>query len=177
MKHLRRTFVPAAVVVTALSVAGCGLGDKAAEKAADKAVGKALSSEGEEVTVDSGSGNVKVETEDGTVQFGDGLELPDEFPADVPLPRGDYSVLSSSTKGGEVGAMLQVDGLDLQGEQEHFESELAAAGWTLGDDKFSSTTAEGGMFSLSATKDGRTVSVVVSVDDTQGSVLYSVEKE
>lgn len=170
MKHLRRTFVPAVAVVLALSTAGCGLGDKAA----DKAVGKALSSDGEEVTVDSGSGSVKVETEDGTVAFGEGLELPDEFPSDAPLPRGDYTVLSSSTNGGEVGLMLQVEGLELEGEQAHFEGELADAGWTVGDDKFSSTTAEGGMFSLSATKDGRTLSVVVSAEGTEGSVLYSV---
>lgn len=174
--RLRHTVVPVVAVVAALTLAGCGAGEKAGQEAADRLTEKALSQDGQDVDVDSGDGSVSVKTEDGTVAFGEDVDLPEEFPDDVPLPRADFKVVSAATQGGEVSVMLSLADLDFEAEKEHLTQELEAAGYTLSD-TMDATSDGNGFFSVTATLGERTVGVVLSEGDgVDGSTaMYSVK--
>lgn len=91
MKTTTRWMV-ALLVVLALVATACGAAaDKISEKAAEQAAEKLIEASGNgDVSVDlSGSGDdagVKIETEDGSMSFGAGTELPEELT--IPVPDG-----------------------------------------------------------------------------------------
>ncbi len=123
MHHVPRS---ALLVLTALSLvagAGCGtVSEKAGEKIAEKAIeagsggnakvdlgGGGVVVETDEGTYRSdGEGNVRIETEDGTYTAGTG-ELPEGWPAEIPLP-DDLEIVSSSAIGADGQQMLSVIG-------------------------------------------------------------------
>lgn len=90
------------VGVMALVLAGCGgVSEKIAEKAAEKAIEQGLEAEGGgdvDIDLNEESGQIKVETEDGTqtMQMGGG-EVPSELT--IPLPDGYTVVMSMVTPG------------------------------------------------------------------------------
>lgn len=175
-KSLRRTFVPVVAAVAALTLAGCGAGEKAAQEAGDKLVEKALESEGEDVDVDSSDGNVKVETEDGTATYGDNVDLPDGFPDDVPLPQGEYSIVSAITSGTTITVTMTMAEIDFDAEKAHIESGFADAGYEVANST-NSVTADSSMLIFEATKGGTTVSFMMTADSTSGGALnYTVDQ-
>ena len=72
----------------ALALTGCG---QAAEQAAEEAAEQAIEAQGGgDVEIDAEGGEFSVEGEDGS-EFSVGSdELPDDFPADVPIPEGAH---------------------------------------------------------------------------------------
>ena len=92
----RRRHTMTAVALVALLGAGtvaCG-GDDSANEAGDE-LAEQLAEAGagvDDVEIDSESGEVDIETEDGSVSIGS--DLPDDFPEDIPLPE-DYELISS----------------------------------------------------------------------------------
>jgi hypothetical protein len=79
----------------ALGIAGC---QKAADTTTEAAISRAS---GDQVEVDRDGGQVRIKTADGelTMQAGDALPLPADFPKDVYLP-GRYEVYSVMDMGG-----------------------------------------------------------------------------
>jgi hypothetical protein len=92
MAHPTRRLAVALLVLAPLGVAACSSDD-----VADRIAEEAIESGGGDANVDINSedGSVSVDTEDGSFSFGDG-EVPEEWPADIPLPEG-LTVLAGST--------------------------------------------------------------------------------
>lgn len=180
MKHrLRHSLVPAVAALAALTLTGCGLGEKAAQEAGDKIVEKAIESDsnGQDVEVDSSDGQVKVETEDGDFTYGVGVDLPEEFPDDVPLPQGDYSVTSAITSGNNVMVTLSLEDIDFDAEKAHLESGFESAGYEV-DNATDALGSNSKMVLFEAKKAGRAVAFVLTADATGfATVTYTIEEE
>jgi hypothetical protein len=144
-RRWRRVVGTAAVGMALVAgTAACGGSDQdAADQAADE-LAEQLAESGSggeaDVDIDSESGQVDVQTEDGDMSFGEGTELPDDFPSDIPLP-ADYeltSAMSTSTSGSEgwtIGGNLpNADGATF----DDLVAEFTSAGWT----EMSKTTSE-----------------------------------
>jgi hypothetical protein len=108
----------------ALGIAGC---QKAADTTTEAAISRAS---GDQVEVDRDGGQVRIKTADGelTMQAGDALPLPADFPKDVYLP-GRYEVYSVMDMGGtqvvSVSTRGKVTGVFTEAQQA-----MADAGWT-----------------------------------------------
>lgn len=177
--HLKRVrpHVLAATVtaVAALTLSGCG---GIAEKAGEKAIEKAIENESSgdvDIDVDSDDGTVKIETEDGSTAYGEDVDLPDDFPSDVPLPQSDHRVVSTSTQGADMFVTMSLTGADYDAEVEHLTSGFEESGYTVADKMTSSS--DGQQFIMfSASKDTRTVSVTLSVESGGDSAaMYTVK--
>lgn len=160
----------AALLVAALAT-GCGADEKAAEKAAETMLsknGSKVDIDGEKVTVEDDDGNV--------TSFGEGVELPDDFPEEVPLPQGDYKVNSVYSQGGETTMMLVFEASDLKSLEEHLKSGLADAGYTV-EDGMRMDTESGKQVHFSATSDEREVSIVLMVTpESEATAVYSLTR-
>lgn len=163
--RVRRAALGAATAVFSLGlVTGCGA-DEIAERATEKALeGAAEGSADVDLDAD-GEGGIKIETEEGELSVGQ--DLPDDFPADVPLPEGRVlSGMSMAGKGWTVS--LAVDGAAADVAPE-VESMLEAAGFEI-----EATTEAGGMTIFSATKDAYALTVSVADDNGASNVGYTV---
>lgn len=132
--------IPTAVLgsaVALLAVAGCG---EAAEKITEEAIEQSAGGEGDvDLDFDEDGGSVKVETEDGTIEYdvdGSGGELADDFPSSVPVVDGFKVVTNASqTIDGEKSftASGTVDG-DPEQIYADIVDEFESAGWETTND-------------------------------------------
>ncbi len=98
--------------------------------------------------------------------IGEHVEIPDEYPGDVPVFPGSTPMASMSSPDEGIIVTFKSSG----GQMEIFgfyKSSLAESGWILGEE-----TMFGNVLSLEAAKDSRTVSVVVT--GTEGDARISV---
>ncbi len=168
-RRWRRIAAPAAVgMALVVGTAACGgsSDEDAADQAADELaeqLAEAGSGGEADVDIDSESGQVDVQTEDGDMSFGEGTELPEDFPSDIPLP-ADYeltSAMSTSSSGSEgwtIGGNLP--GAD-DATFEDLVGEFTSAGWT----ETSKTTSE---------SEGGTASTAM-FDNGTWQVLFSTQ--
>ncbi len=126
---------PLAVAVTGTFLltfgVGCGSSDDVADKVSEK-IAESSSGEDVDVDIDSDSGDVSIESADGTkLQMGT-ADLPEDWPAEIPLP-DDYelnqamSMNNSNSPGFSIGGTLSTDSTEV------FDEVTAAfvdAGWT-----------------------------------------------
>jgi hypothetical protein len=136
--HIIGTRIFALAAVTALGLAACG-GEDLSERAAEEIVEQQLEQDGQDVDIDlndDGDGAIRVEGSDGDVevQFDEdgGIDLPDNFPDDVPLPEG-LNIQSASSLDAPEGATFiltgTVDG-DFADATDAYASALESAGFT-----------------------------------------------
>ncbi|NLV55976.1 MAG: hypothetical protein GXY13_10235 [Acidimicrobiales bacterium] len=155
----------AALVVTA----GCG---KVAEKAAEKTAEKVVEDQtGGSVDFDADDGGIDIETEDGSLSIGTG-DVPEEWPADIPLDVFEVETSSSS----------RTDGLSiyLSGPASSSVDDVVAAyrdalsDWDETGDLSSSTgDFESATVSFEDGDRTLTLNVVEDAGDTQVSLSYS----
>lgn len=167
----------AALLLTAgvLSVAaGCStddIADKVAEKAAE-----ASSGEDTNVDIDSETGEIKVETDDGTFEASSGTsELPDDWPSEVPLP-DDYTLTGSTSFSSDDGTTFTVGGEVDDGTATFAEvtEAFVDGGWT---ETQKSTGNMGEGTSSSAMYENSTLQVMfsaMSLDDGTNTFGYTV---
>lgn len=162
--------VGAALLVAAL-VTGCGADEKVAEKAAERA----LSKDGADVDIDGEK--VTVKDKDGNVtSFGEGVELPADFPEEVPLPQGEYKVNSVLTQGDETTMMLAFEASDMTSLEEHIKSGLTGAGYTV-EDGMRIDQESGKQVHFTATSTEREVSIMLMVSpQDEGTAVYTLKK-
>lgn len=177
----RRRAVATSLALAAVLGAGtvaCGGGDDTADDAADE-IAEQLAESGsgvDDVEIDSDTGEVQIETEDGSISTGS--ELPDDFPEDVPLPEGaeiTSSVSSSSADGGDgwnvTGTLSDADDSTFDDIVSMFRDD----GWDVtnevtgesGSGQSSSAILENGTWSVS-------VSVQIGVPELDDSFSYFV---
>ncbi|QCC76201.1 hypothetical protein [Nocardioides daphniae] len=159
----------------ALSLVGCGAGEKAVEEASNKAIEKALEDDGaKDVDIDSEDGSVKIETEDGTTAYGEDLDMPGGFPSDVPLPLADRSIISATTNKNEMAVMMALTDPDLAAEEKHLVGGFEEAGYTVSD-KVSSQAEGMEMLMFTATKGSTQVSVSITGEQGgESNAMYAV---
>lgn len=172
VRTVRAAAALAGVVVGAAGLVGCGVQDAVSDKAAEKATEKLIEKAAEngasgDVDVDLDGEEFKVETSDGT--FSMGGDVPEDFPAEVPLLDGEVTVASSTGDGWAV--MLEVDGA-------HAEVATAAADAILdaGFTEEGRTTAQDYLL-LVAAGDDYELTLTVAPVDSEGSrttVSYTV---
>lgn len=175
----RRRHTMTAVALVALLGAGtvaCG-GDDSANEAGDE-LAEQLAEAGagvDDVEIDSESGEVDIETEDGSVSIGS--DLPDDFPEDIPLPE-DYELISSmgGSSDGEQG--WTISGTLPDADEDTFDGLLAAftdAGFEVTNEMTGESS--NGQSSTATLDDGTwsvLLSVQVGVDGADDSFNYIV---
>lgn len=116
-----------AALLVAVLATGCGADEPDAKPAGSGFAGSQTKVErdGDKVTVEDGDGNV--------MKYGKGVELPDDFPEDVPLPEGDYQVNSVYEEDERTTMMLEFEAPDMKTLEEPLRSGLADAGYTVED--------------------------------------------
>lgn len=172
-RHTVRRWLLPLVLLPAFTVACSSeaIGDAAAEKIAEAGAGGDA-----DVNIDSESGDVSVETEDGTFSASTGsAELPDGWPADLPLPE-DYSLTAATSFDTDDGTSFTIGG-DVEDGLATFEEVTAAfteGGWT---ELQKSTMDTGEGTSSSATYENSSHQVVFStmgLDEGINTFAYTV---
>jgi hypothetical protein len=99
-----RAFALALVAAAPLAGAAACSSEAVTDQAAERIV---ESSGGGEVDIDSSEGRMEVTTEDGSFTAEAGGDLPDGWPADIPMPN-EYTIETSSTMGSDAGTTQSV---------------------------------------------------------------------
>ncbi len=159
-----------AVIAFALlvpGVAGCG---QATEQAVEQIAEEALSSAGAEVDIEEGKVTVTGPSGE-AVSVGEGVDLPDNWPADVPVPDGTLMGVSVDQANGTAWAMWQLPA----GTPEPvaaYKSALESGGFTV-----TSETSTSGMTVLTAEGNAQQVEVVGGDVDGELSLTVSVSSQ
>lgn len=162
-----------AAAAGAILLAGCS---SAADKVTEQGLEQLIESQGGgNVDLDlGGDGSVSIQGEDGSSWSMGGAEVPDTWPADVPLP-DEYDVQTASTStdaasGGQMTILLGTTSMSLEQVQQFYADALS--GWEEGMNMTSSSGGSGSM-TLAYSRDGRTV-MVTAGDEADGSVYLQV---
>jgi hypothetical protein len=145
-----------ASVLTACQTPAQKTSEKTAEKIAEKALEK---STGGKADVDIKNKQVNVQTNEGSLQTGENVSLPADFPSDVYVIEGTIKavILNNKPKGYTVS--LETD-QTVSDVKTAYEEKIAADGWaTTGIMDF------GGTVSIAGEKDNRTLSVIISASE------------
>ncbi len=118
---------------------------------------------------DTETGEVKIESEDGSFSSGATTELPDEWPADVPEPDG-LAITSASVIGSDTEQAINVTGtIDGDGFVESYGAALESAGFNE-----DSTFESDGTISNTYSNDNWTVGVVSTGSEGERQVNVSI---
>ena len=140
-------------------LSSCG---QSVESIAEKAI-----EAGTGADVDIADGGVTVKSTDGTTtSIGEGVDLPSNWPSDVPVVDGTLVTVSVSGTEGEATAMWKVDG-DVTTVANAYKTELKSAGYTI----INETTIAMAIL-IGAEGNGKNVSA--SVTDTDGQTVVTI---
>ena len=160
------------VVLVVLGIAGKLASDFFAKKAAEKITESALGQiTGGKVNVDTNSGSVTVQNDQGTATFG--TKLPSNYPTDIPLYTG-ATVVSAITGNGTTGSQGSTVSLTTPDSadkvQAYYDAQLASKGWTKGE-----SATFGPATTFTATKGDRQLSIEIlnSSTDNLTSILVA----
>jgi len=153
--------------VMALILGGCGkslsqiAGEKATEALIENQTGGAAK-------VDINSGNVKVNTAEGSFESGANVKLPADFPKDVYVIDGNIIAAISNQE--NKGFSISIES-DKSPEEVSviYQDKLKNDGW-----KITGTMSFEGSSSVIAEKDTRTVSVIIAKNDNKTTVTVSI---
>lgn len=151
----------------ALSLAACQspsekAGEKAAENLAEKMLEKAS---GGKADVDIKGDSVEVKTDEGSIQTGEKVSLPAEFPKDVYVYEGDIKAVFTNAE--NKGYTVSIETSKTPAEiKTAYEARLKSDGW-----KTTGTMDFGDSISIGAEKDTRTVSVIIGKDDEVSTIV------
>jgi hypothetical protein len=127
-----------AVLLVSVLATGCNVRERITERAVEGIAGAAL---GGDVEIDADGESVRIETDEGTVEFGGGSgSLPDAFPDEFPFPDGagvEYAT-STSTDDGAFFSVIGFSEDDYDDVVSWFEGQLSSRGWSIdGQTQFS----------------------------------------
>ena len=129
-----------------------------------------------EVSISSDEETVTIESDEGEATFGSSAELPEGFPAEVPVYENmDITSSMSGTNDGKTSytvTALSEDGVD--DIKEWYESQLS--GWNI-TGEFSMETDDGQTASINAEGTGYDLSLMIAEDDEGTVVIISVNQK
>jgi hypothetical protein len=159
-------------LLLALHLAGCG--GSTEEEIAEQVIESGMP-DGTKVEINEDGGNIRIDSPDGSLNMetGESVALPDNFPADLPIPEGIiWQMVQSSQADGK--DMLIVQGSvpsPLDTVASSVRGKLAEQGWETVSTFMQAGEAE----MLSFKKGDRELSVSISKDGEKTQVLYSVQ--
>lgn len=163
---MKKLFIFTGCLLAALALTGFSCGQKTAEKATEAAI---EDSTGGQANVNLNNGSMKVETGEGTLEAGEEVELPADFPSDVYVAEGSIrSALATEDSNYSVSIEAQESKSALY---DRYISELESAGWNL---TLKMSTAE--VSSVAGEKDDRIVTVSISESEGKTFVAITVAK-
>jgi hypothetical protein len=160
-----------AAVAAAGLVGGCGgAGDQLAEQAAEAAAEAA----GEDVDLDVDGDSVTIEAEGGSVTSTAGDELPEDFPADVPLLEGTltFSQRLEVPDGTSWTALLELPG-DVESSTAEAVAALEGAGFSIETQTTSESAGAASSF-VSARRDDFLVQLTLTEAGGTVSAQYAI---
>jgi hypothetical protein len=158
-RNLRILAMSGILILGVPVLSSCG---QSVESIAEKAI-----EAGTDADVDISDGGVTVKSTDGTTtSIGEGVDLPSNWPSDVPVVDGTLVTVSVSGTEGEATAMWKVDG-DVTTVANAYKSELKSAGYTIVNE----TTIAMAIL-IGAEGNGKNVSA--SVTDTDGQTVVTI---
>jgi len=141
------------IILVAVTLSGC---KKAEEKAAETVLESAT---GGQADVDIDNDSMKINTNGGSLEVGEGVSLPDGFPSDVYVIDGTIISAMTLAEGESYSVSIRTS-QTTAAVKEEYENEFRDEGWEITMD-----LAMGGGYSMSAEKDNRMVLFGVSTDD------------
>lgn len=162
------------IIVVVLAILGAGgyfVSRFFAEKAGEQIAEKLLESgTGAKVDIDNNGENVKIETDEGSLEYGSNAEWPEDLPNNVPKISGGSITAASKVSDSDSGNAWTISMADISKEEyEAYQKSLIAAGW---QEESSYTSSS----SMSQYGDGS--NMVVLVHTQEDSVLtISVSKK
>lgn len=159
-------------LLLALHLAGCG--GSTEEEIAETVIESGMP-DGTKVEINEDGGNIKIDTPEGSVnmQTGESVALPENFPADLPIPEGiTWQMVQSSQADGK--DMLIAQGSvpsPLDSVASSVRGKLAEQGW----ETVSTFNQAGEMEMLSFKKGERVLSVSITKEADKTQLLYSVQ--
>lgn len=166
-------------LLAATLLTGCSsIADKATDKVVEKGIEKgAEAAGGSDVDIDTdGDGKLKIESDEGSMEFSGGGELPEGFPEEVPLPEGFEiaSSMSLGTKGSEMFTLLMTSSdANVKATFDDLKTRAEAAGFEI----TSNNSMSGDSYtirSMTMGNDAWNSSVTVTEDSGTTSVTYTV---
>jgi hypothetical protein len=153
-----------AVLLVSLLATGCNVRERITERAVEGIAGAAL---GGDVEIDADGESVRIETDEGTVEFGGGSgSLPDAFPDEFPVP-DDAAIEYATSASTDDGAFFSVIALTADSYEDTvswYEGQLSSRGWSIdGQTQFSN----GDFSTQSFTVSGHSFDGVVTITETQ----------
>lgn len=158
--------------VAVAGLAACGGDDDAGTEAVERAIEQAGGGE-VDIDIDDESGSYRVETDEGTVSMSSSGDLPDDWPADVPLPDGFAITGGSSIDGGSSGRIVAVSGtvaMPLADLDAFYANALST--WTEAL-RATSDSGDGMLLNVTYQRDGQTLAVGGIDRDGQIEVTFS----
>jgi len=160
----KTTLIILVVIAVLILLGGVGyfLQQKSAEKTAEKVIEDAT---GGKVDISEGGNKVTIETDEGKLTVGQN-QIPDNFPSDVPVYTGAEVITSSESGDNFTLALKSTD--TVSKVSDYYNGEVKSNGWTIAN---SSNIA--GSTSITATKDGRQLNIVIT-KDTEGQTAIAI---
>lgn len=140
--------------------------DKIAEKIAEKTLEKSL---GNNAQVDINSNQLKVKTDQGSFEVGNDVHVPDGFPSDVYIIDGQLKTAANNYLGNN-GYTLSIETTkSVAAVKEIYDQKLKESGWNI-----IMSLVYGESATISGSKQGRSVSVIINKVDEKTNVIIGV---
>lgn len=121
---------------------------------------------GQDANVDVNDDTVTIEVGDGTMQAGDDLKLPNDWPKDIYITDGKISSVSNMNNSDSITIVSNKSVEDLKKE---YKDKLADDGW----EETMSMSLEGSVI-VGADKDNRKMSLSITTEDGESTVVIVV---
>ena len=150
-------------------LAGCGLGQKTAENTAENMAENAIEKEtGGNADVDIEKDKVDIKTEDGSMQAGEDVSLPADFPKDVYVFEGKIKTVIQSNETAGFSVSIETDKA-VESIKSIYEEKLKADGW-----KITGSMVIGDSITVVGEKDNRTVSIMAGKGEKENTIVINV---
>lgn len=163
------------IVLAICVLTSCGgkVEQTANEAALEKAIEASAAAQGHDVDVDISKGSMNIKTDDGqtSVATGENVEIPADFPKDVPIYPGAKTQMAAmdSVSKGHTLQLLTSDGVDKVSE--YYKSEAGNQGW--GEDTVMTQGDPQPMTMMSFKKDNRILSLIITHQDDGTSITLT----
>ncbi|MFA6028202.1 MAG: hypothetical protein WC752_04725 [Patescibacteria group bacterium] len=156
---MRKIIYLGLICAMAVSFTGCFLTDKIKDQVSDKIgeeIGEKIVSSATNSDVEVDNNKVTINTNEGTMQWGEDVSLPSNFPEDVPVYE-NASVTASSTTNDD-SFYVTLTAIDTYANvKAYYDDAIKAEGWTI--DSSSSYSSSGQSSTYIASKDNRQLTV------------------
>ncbi len=158
---MKKLLIITFVIGIGLVLSGCGVAEKVAENTIESA-------SNDIVDVDIDNNSLTLNTNGGTIEVGEKVSMPDNFPSDIHVADGD--LISAMTIDENNTFSVSLNSNDSASNlKSEYQTELANDNWEI-----DSTLDFGGGSMMTGTKNNRSVTITISLDETEGTTIVSI---